>query len=154
LLFKGLSFSKIEKINELVKSINEKDELLESHEDLLVRKHDNFVKLEKALSHEVEKNKILTSELKVCNDSISLLKTDNVDLNNKIEKLNVAHASTSSLEHVSIYTRCKDVDVNVLIKSQNEHIAKLYAKIVEHELENKKFKFAGSMLYNGRRPSI
>jgi hypothetical protein len=30
LLFEGLSFSQIEKINELVKSINEKDELLES----------------------------------------------------------------------------------------------------------------------------
>jgi hypothetical protein len=27
-------------------------------------------------------------------------------------------------------------------------------KIAEHELENEKFKFARSMLYNGRRPSI
>jgi septal ring factor EnvC (AmiA/AmiB activator) len=84
---------------------------LESQEDLLVRQHEKFVKLEKALAHEVEKNKILTNELKVCNDSISLLKTENIDLNGKIEKLNVAHASTSLLEHVYICTRCKDVDV-------------------------------------------
>jgi hypothetical protein len=41
-----------------------------------------------------------------------------------------------------------------MIKQQNDHIAKLYAKIVEHELENEKFKFARSMLYSGRRPGI
>jgi hypothetical protein len=38
----------------------------------------------------------------------------------------------------------------VLIKQQNDHIAKLDAKITEHELENEKFKFARSMLYSGR----
>jgi hypothetical protein len=41
-----------------------------------------------------------------------------------------------------------------MIKKQNDHIAKLDAKIAEHELENEKFKFARSMLYNGRRPGI
>jgi hypothetical protein len=41
-----------------------------------------------------------------------------------------------------------------MIKEQNDHIAKLNAKIAEHELENEKFKFAQSMLYNGRRPCI
>jgi hypothetical protein len=41
-----------------------------------------------------------------------------------------------------------------LIKQQNDHIAKLDAKIAEHNLENEKFKFARSMLYNGRRPGI
>jgi hypothetical protein len=41
-----------------------------------------------------------------------------------------------------------------MIKEQNYQIAKLNAKIVEHELENEKFKFARSMLYNGRRPGI
>jgi hypothetical protein len=41
-----------------------------------------------------------------------------------------------------------------MIKQQNDHKAKLDAKIVEHEVENKKFKFARSMLYNGRRLGI
>ena len=41
-----------------------------------------------------------------------------------------------------------------MIKEQNDHIAKLNAKIAEHELENENFKFARSMLYNGTRPSI
>jgi hypothetical protein len=41
-----------------------------------------------------------------------------------------------------------------MIKEQNDHIAKLDAKIAEHELENETFKFACSMLYSGRRPDI
>jgi hypothetical protein len=41
-----------------------------------------------------------------------------------------------------------------MIKQQNDHIAKLTTKINEHELENEKFKFARSMLYNRRRPGI
>jgi hypothetical protein len=41
-----------------------------------------------------------------------------------------------------------------LIKQQNDHIAKLDAKIAEHELDNENFKFARSMLYSGRRPGI
>jgi hypothetical protein len=41
-----------------------------------------------------------------------------------------------------------------MIREQNDHIAKLNAKIAEHELENEKFKFARSMLYNGRRPAL
>jgi hypothetical protein len=68
--------------------------------------------------------------------------------------------STSTVEHVSIYTRCRDVDIDAihdhmaLIKQQNDHIAKLDAKIAEHDLENEKFKFARSMLYSGRRPGV
>jgi hypothetical protein len=41
-----------------------------------------------------------------------------------------------------------------IIKQQNDHISNLSAKIAEHELENEKFKFARSMLYNGRHPGI
>ena len=48
----------------------------------------------------------------------------------------------------------QDNEGYILYKQQNDHIAKLDAKIVEHELENEKFKFARSMLYSGRRPGI
>jgi hypothetical protein len=37
---------------------------------------------------------------------------------------------------------------------KNDHIAQLTAKINKHEIKNEKFKFARSMLYNGRRPGI
>jgi hypothetical protein len=41
-----------------------------------------------------------------------------------------------------------------MIKEQKDHISKLNVKITEHELENENFKFARSMLYNGRRPAL
>jgi hypothetical protein len=74
--------------------------------------------------------------------------------------LNACNVSTSTVEYVTICTRCRDVNIDamndhlVMIKEQNDHIAKLNAKIVKRELENEKFKFARSMLYNGRCPGI
>jgi hypothetical protein len=98
--------------------------------------------------------------LNVCNESISSLKLENDNLNAKIEKLSICKASTSTVDHVTICTRCRDVNIEAMddhlamIKQQNDHIAKLTPKIVEHELANEKFKFARSMLYNGKRPDI
>jgi hypothetical protein len=98
--------------------------------------------------------------LNVCNDSISCLRDENVILNAKIEESNTCKPSTSTVDHVTICTRCRDVNIEAIddhlamIKQQNDHIAKLIAKIAKHELENENFKFARSMLYNGRRPSI
>jgi hypothetical protein len=42
-----------------------------------------------------------------------------------------------------------DVEILMLIKSLNDHVAKLEAKIAEHELEYKKYKFARSILLVG-----
>jgi hypothetical protein len=98
--------------------------------------------------------------LNVCNDSSSSLRIENDKLNAKIEELNACKPSTSTVDHVTICTRCRDVNIEAIddhlamIKQQNDHIAKLTAKITEHELENENFKFARSMLYNGRRPGI
>jgi hypothetical protein len=99
-------------------------------------------------------------ELNVCNVSISNLRNENAILNAKIEELKLCKPSTSIVDHVSICTRCRDINVDAindhlaLIKQQNDHIAQLTVKINEHEIENEKFKFARSMLYNGRRPGI
>jgi hypothetical protein len=98
--------------------------------------------------------------LNVCNDSISCLRDENIKLNAKIEELNACKPSTSSVGHVTICTRCRDINVEAIddhltmTKQQNDPIAQLSAKIAEHELENENFKFARSMLYNGRRPGI
>jgi hypothetical protein len=183
-LFANLSMEQKEKLNELIEAIHEKDELLDSQEDFLIKENKKHVKLKNAYAQEVEKCENLTKELtichdsisslrsenaslvskikelNVCNDSISCLRDENAILNAKIEKLNNCKPSTSTVEHVSICTRCRDVNVDAIndhlamIKKQNDHIAKLDAKIADHELENEKFKFARSMLYNGRRPDI
>jgi hypothetical protein len=214
-----------EKLNELISAIHEKDDLLDTQEDFLIKENKKHVKVKNAYSLEVEKCEKLSSELSTCHETIDNLKNenanllakvdskvcnvsipnDNVELPAKIEELNISLASlrienekliarakdfdvcnstisdlrakndilcskivelksckpsTSTVEHTTICTRCRDVDINAihdhmaLIKQQNDHIAKLDAKIAEHEIENKKFKFARSMLYSGRRPDI
>jgi chromosome segregation ATPase len=223
-----LTWNKKEKLNELISVIHEKDDLLDSQEDFLIKENKKHVKVKNAYALEIEKCQKLSSELSTCHDtianlrnenanllakvdsiacnvSIPNLRNDNYDLLAKIEELNLSlvslknenekliakakdfdvcnatisdlrtkndilHAkvvelksckpSTSTVEHTSICTRCRDVDVNAihdhmtLIKQQNDHIAKLDAKIAEHEIENEKFKFARSMLYSGRRLGI
>jgi DNA repair exonuclease SbcCD ATPase subunit len=155
----------MKKLNELIEAINEKDELLDSQEDFLIKENKKIVKLKNAYAQEVEKCESLTKELSichdsisslrnenaslvskvkelnVCNDSFSCLKDENIKLNAKIEELNACKPSTSTIDYVSICTRCRDVNVEamddhlVMIKQQNDHIAKLTAKIAEHELE-------------------
>jgi chromosome segregation ATPase len=228
-LFANLNMQQKEKLNELISAIHEKDELLDSQDDFLIKENKKHVKVKNAYAQELEKCENLTSELSSCHDTISNLRNENAKLIAKVEKLNVCvdslvnlkndnasliakidklneslsslkiendeliakakeldvcnisisnlrnenailHAkidelnvckpSTSSVDHVSICTRCRDINVDAihdqlaLIKQQNDHIAQLSAKINEHDLENEKFKFARSMLYNGRRPGI
>jgi hypothetical protein len=227
-LFANLNMQQKEKLNELISAIHEKDDLLDSQEDFLIKENKKHVKVKNAYALEVEKCEKLTSELSTCHDTIANLRNenakliakidsnvcdtsipnlrdDNDDLLAKIDELNVSLASlrieneklldkaknldvcnasisdlrsendilhanivelktckpsTSTVEHVSICTRCRDVDIDAihdhmaLIKQQNDHIAKLDAKIDEHDLENEKFKFARSMLYSGRCPGI
>jgi predicted nuclease with TOPRIM domain len=194
-----------EKLNELIGAIHEKDELLDSQEECLIKENKKHVKEKNAYAQEVEKNENLTKELSICHDSINNLRNENVSLNAKIDKLNesisslrtenasliskakdlnvcndsisclrdendilyakieelnVCKPSTSIVDHVTICTRCRDINVEAihyhlaLIKQQNGHIAQLTTKINEHEIENEKFKFARSMLYNGRRHGI
>jgi hypothetical protein len=156
-LFKGLDRSIIDKINELIDALNEKDRLLEKQEDILYEEHDKFVNVEKSLALEIKKNEMLAFELTSCHDSISILKSLNVDLNARIEKLSVA---SSSVKHVSICNRCKDFDVNACndhaftISKLNDEITNLndQLKICKNECE--KIKFARDAYTIGRHPSI
>jgi hypothetical protein len=82
--------------------------------------------------------------LNVCNDSISCLRDENAMLKSKIDELRICKPSTSCIEHISICTRCRDINIEAiddhlaLIKQQNDHIAQLTTKINEHEIENEK----------------
>jgi hypothetical protein len=113
-------------------------------------------------SLKIEDDKLITKakNLNVCNDIVSNLRNENAMLHAKIDELNACKPSTSSVDHDTICTRCRDINVDAihnhlaLIKQQNDHIAQLTSKINEHEIENENFKFARSMLYNGRRPGI
>jgi DNA repair exonuclease SbcCD ATPase subunit len=129
------------------------------NDDLLAKIEELNISLA-SLRNENEKLLAKAKDFDVCNATISDLRSKNDILHAKVVELKSCKPSTSTIEHTSICTRCRDVDVNAihdhmaLIKQQNDHIEKLDAKIAEHELENEKFKFARSMLYKGRRPGI
>jgi hypothetical protein len=218
-LFANLNMEQKEKLNELISVIHEKDDLLDSQEDFLIKENKKHVKVKNTYALEVEKCEKISGELSTCHDTIANLRNenakliakvdshvcnvstsnprdDNVDLLARIEELNISLASlrnenekllakakdfdvcnatisdlrtkndilhakvvelksckpsTSTVEHTTICTRCRDINVDAihdhmaLIKQQNDHIAKLDAKIAEHNLENEKFKFARSM---------
>jgi hypothetical protein len=173
-LFANLNMQQKEKLNELIGAIHEKDELLDSQEEFLIKENKKHVKVKNAYAQQVEKCENLTKELSMCHDSIANLRNENASLNAKIDKLNesisslrienanliskakdlnvcndsischrnenaILHAkieelnvckpSTSTVDHVSICTRCRDVNVDAindhlaLIKQQNDHIA-------------------------------
>jgi hypothetical protein len=118
-LFANLTMDQKEKLNELIETINEKDDLLECQEDLLVKENKKIVKLKNTYALEVEKCENLTKELNMCNDPISCLRIENDNLIAKIEESNVCKASTSTVKNVTICTRCRDVNV----ESIDDHLA-------------------------------
>ena len=72
-LFANLTKEQKKKINELIETINEKDDILKCQEDLLVKENKKFVKLKNAYSLEVEKCENLSRELSICNVQFHVL---------------------------------------------------------------------------------
>jgi DNA repair exonuclease SbcCD ATPase subunit len=66
-------------------------------------------------------------DLNVCNDSISCLRDENTILHAKIEELKLCKPFTSTVDHVTICIRCRDINIDVihdhlaLIKQQDDH---------------------------------
>jgi hypothetical protein len=83
--------------------------LLEKQENILYEEHNKFVSVQKSLALEIKRNEMLSSELSVCHESISSLKSLNDELNVKLEEVN---KTSSCVEHVVICNRCKDFDVD------------------------------------------
>jgi hypothetical protein len=82
-----------EKLNELIGAIHEKDELLDSQEEFLIKENKKHVKVTNTYAQEVEKCEKLASELSTCHDTISNLRFENANLIAKVEKLNVCDDS-------------------------------------------------------------
>jgi hypothetical protein len=154
-LFKGLERSKVDKINELIDALNEKDRLLEKKENILYEEHDKLINVQKSLALEIKKSELLTSELSACIDSISKLKNFNVDA--KLEEVNSA---SSSIEHVGICNRCKDFNIEACnehastILKLNNDVTKLNAQLNTCKDNYEKLKFARDAYTVGRHPSI
>jgi wobble nucleotide-excising tRNase len=116
ILFANLNMQQKEKLNELISAIHEKDDLLDTQEDFLIKENKKHVKVKNAYTLEVEKCEKLSSELSTCHETIDNLRNenasliakvdshawdvpipnlrnDNVDLLAKIEELNISLAS-------------------------------------------------------------
>jgi hypothetical protein len=145
-LFKGLDRTKIEKINELIDALNEKNRLLEKQEDLLYEEHDKFVSVQKSLALEVKRNEMLSWELSTCHETVSNLKSINNDLNAKLEAVN---KSSSCVEHVVICNRCKDFNVDacsehlISITRLNDEVASLNAQLKTSKIDFDKINLQG-----------
>jgi hypothetical protein len=156
-LFKGLDRTKVDKINELIDALNDKNRLLEKQEDLLYEEHDKFVEAQKSLALEIKRNEMFSCELSTCHDSISSLKSLNDDLSAKLE---IANKSTSCVEHVVVCNRCKDLNVDacsehlVSISKLNDEVASLNGQLKTSKNEFDKLKFARDAYTIGRHPSI
>jgi hypothetical protein len=72
--FANLNMQQKEKLNELISAIHDKDELLDSQEDFLIKENKKHVKVKNAYAQEIEKCEKLTSELSICHDTISNLR--------------------------------------------------------------------------------
>jgi DNA repair exonuclease SbcCD ATPase subunit len=153
-LFANLNMQQKEKLNELISAIHEKDELLDSQEDFLIKENKKHVKVKNAYALEVEKCEKLSSELStchdvivnlrnenarliakvdsnVCDDSISNLRDNNASLLAKIEKLNASLASLR-IENEKLIAKAKDLDIcNASISNLRSENDILHAKIVE-----------------------
>jgi hypothetical protein len=98
-LFANLNMQQKGKLNELIGAIHEKDELLDSQEEFLIKENKRHVKVKNAYAQEVEKNENLTKELSICHDTISNLRTEVVSLIAKVEKSNICHDSIANLRN-------------------------------------------------------
>jgi hypothetical protein len=136
-LFANLNMQQKEKLNELIGAIREKDELLDSQEEFLIKENKKHVKVKNAYAQEVEKNENLTKELSICHDSISNLRTENASLITKVEKLNACNDSIASLrnENDNLVSKIKELNVcNVSISNIRNENAILNAKIEKLKL--------------------
>jgi hypothetical protein len=153
-LFANLNMQQKEKLNELISAIHEKDDILDTQEDFLIKENKKHVKVKNAYALEVEKCEKLSSELSTCHETIDNLRNenasliskvdsnacdvsipnprnDNVDLLAKIEELNISLASLRN-ENEKLLAKAKELDVcNASISDLRSKNDILHAKVVE-----------------------
>jgi hypothetical protein len=87
ILFANLNMQQKEKLNKLVSAIHEKDELLDTQEDFLIKENKKHVKVKNAYALEVEKCEKLSSELSTCHNVITNLRNENASLIAKVDSV-------------------------------------------------------------------
>jgi chromosome segregation ATPase len=124
-LFANLNMQQKEKLNELIGAIHEKDELLDSQEEFLIKENKRHVKVKNAYAKEIEKCENLTRELSICHGTISNLRAENTSLIAKVEKSNVCHDSINNLrnENASLIAKIDKLNESISsLKTENDRL--------------------------------
>jgi hypothetical protein len=134
-LFANLNVPQKKKLNELISAIHEKDELLDSQEDFLIKENKKHVKVKNAYALEVEKCEKLFNELSTCHDLIANLRNENARLIAKVDS-NVCDNSISNLRNDHAISIAKIEKLNVSLASFRNENEKLIAKAKELDVCN------------------
>jgi chromosome segregation ATPase len=127
-LFANLNMQQKEKLNELIGAIHEKDELLDSQEEFLIKENKKHVKVKNAYAQKIQKCENLTKGLSICHDTISNLRAENASLITKVEKLNACDDSIVSLRNENASLIAKIDKLNESISSLKTENASLISK--------------------------
>jgi hypothetical protein len=135
-LFANLNMQQKEKLNELISAIHDKDELLDTQEDFLIKENKKHVKVKNAYAQEIEKCEKLTNDLRTCHDTISNLKFENDKLIAKVEKSNVCDDSIVNLRNDNASLIAKIDNLNASLASLKNENKKIIAKAKELDICN------------------
>jgi DNA repair exonuclease SbcCD ATPase subunit len=120
----------------LISAIYDKDELLDSQEDFLIKENKKHVKVKNAYALEVEKCEKLSNELSTCHDVISNLRNENAKLIGKVEKSNVCNDSIDNLRNDNASSIAKIEKLNTSLASLRNENEKLIDKAKELDVCN------------------
>jgi hypothetical protein len=116
ILFANLNMQQKEKLNELISAIHEKDDLLDTQEDFLIKENKKHVKVKNAYALEVEKCEKLSSELSTCHDVITNLRNENANLVAKVDS-NACDVSIPNLRNDNVDLLAKIEELNISLAS-------------------------------------
>jgi seryl-tRNA synthetase len=134
-LFANLNMQQKEKLNELISAIHEKDDLLDTQEDFLIKENKKHVKVKNAYALEVEKCEKLSSELSTCHDIITNLRNENASLIAKVDS-NVCDISIPNLRDDNVNLLAKIEELNVSLASLRNENENLIAKVKDFDVCN------------------
>jgi hypothetical protein len=135
ILFANLNMQQKDKLNELISVIHEKDDLLDTQEDFLIKENKKHVKVKNAYALEVEKCEKLSSKLSTCHETIDNLRNENANLLAKVDS-NVCDVSIPNLRNDNIDLLAKIEELNISLASLRNENEKLLAKAKELDVCN------------------
>ena len=106
----------------MISAIHEKDDLLDSQEDFLIKENKKHVKVKNAYALEIEKCQKLSSELSICHDTIANLRNENANLLDKVDS-HVCNVSTSNSrdDNDDLLARIEVLNISLAsLKNDNE----------------------------------